>query len=103
MAQQEENNEQQIGIELSEEMATGAYTNLAIISHSQTEFVFDFIQMMPGSPKAKVRSRVLMHPIHAKRLLMALHDNIEKFEEQFGEIEVGNPGMPMNFGPTGMA
>lgn len=103
MINNEENNEQQISIELTEEMATGSYTNLAIISHSPTEFVFDFIQMMPGAPKAKVRSRVLMHPMHAKRLLMALNENIQKFEEQLGEIDINQGAVPVNFGPTGMA
>ena len=95
--------ENQMNIDLSEDIALGVYSNLAVITHSPAEVVCDFIQMMPGAPKAKVRSRVLMHPMHAKRLLMALNDNIQKFEEQFGEIDINQGAVPMNFGPTGMA
>ena len=73
----------QISIELSENVAEGVYSNLAVITHSATEFVLDFIQVLPGMPKAKVRSRILLTPIHAKRLLRALEDNISKFENLF--------------------
>jgi uncharacterized protein (DUF1778 family) len=76
----EEQNENQLNIELSEEIAEGIYSNLAIITHSSSEFVFDFIRVMPGVPKAKVKSRIILTPEHAKRLLSALEDNIEKFE-----------------------
>jgi hypothetical protein len=104
-----ENNENnnQIDIELSEEIAEGIYSNLAIITHSSSEFVIDFIRMMPGVPKAKVKSRVILTPQHAKRLLNALQDNIVRYENNFGEIEENSgPEMnfPMNFGgPTGQA
>ena len=76
----EEQNENQLNIELSEEIAEGIYSNLAIITHSNSEFVLDFIRVMPGVPKAKVRSRIILTPEHAKRLLTALEDNLEKFE-----------------------
>ncbi|PIQ16515.1 MAG: hypothetical protein COW67_02540, partial [Flavobacteriales bacterium CG18_big_fil_WC_8_21_14_2_50_32_9] len=76
----EENQENKLNIELSEEIAEGIYSNLAIISHSNSEFVIDFVKVMPGMPKAKVKSRILMTPEHAKRLLLALDDNIQKFE-----------------------
>ncbi|OOQ56449.1 DUF3467 domain-containing protein [Mucilaginibacter pedocola] len=105
----EEQNENQINIELSEEMAEGVYANLAIITHSTSEFVLDFIRVMPGVPKAKVKSRVILTPEHAKRLLSALEDNVEKFEAANGRIKVDNgqggaPGFPMNFGgPIGQA
>jgi hypothetical protein len=90
----------QIDIELSEEMAEGVYTNLAMIAHSNTEFVIDFIRLMPGVPKAKVKARVVLTPEHAQRLLIALKDNIKKYEETFGSIKsVGEGfGFPMNFG-----
>lgn len=99
----ENNNDQnQLNIELSEEMASGTYSNLAVITHSNAEFVVDFIQVMPGVPKAKVKSRIILTPQHAKRFLAALSDNIRKFEDINGEIsEPGNDGMPsfpMNFG-----
>lgn len=101
----ENQNENQLNIELTEEIAEGTYSNLAIISHSNSEFVIDFIRVMPGVPKAKVKSRVLMTPEHAKRLLNALQDNIQKFESKHGkvkDIEVG--GIPLNFGgPTAEA
>ena len=90
----------QINIELSEEIAEGVYANLAMIAHSNSEFVIDFIRLMPGLPKAKVKSRVILTPEHAKRLLGALKDNIRKYEETFGEIRQGEelPRFPMNFG-----
>lgn len=83
-----ENNNQsnEIQIELSEEMAQGTYANLAIIAHSSSEFVLDFIRVVPGIPKAKVQSRVILTPENAKRLLFALQDNLIKYEEQFGSV-----------------
>lgn len=75
-----EENQNQLNIELSEEMADGVYSNLAIITHSNSEFVIDFVRVMPGIPKAKVKSRILLTPQHAKRLMLALADNIQKFE-----------------------
>ena len=95
----------QLNIELSEEVAAGTYANLAVINHSPTEFVVDYIQVMPGVPKAKVRSRIILTPQHAKRLLRAMAENIGRYENQFGEIkEIDTPAIPMNFGgPTGQA
>jgi hypothetical protein len=97
-----ENSENQINIELNEELAEGVYSNLAIITHSQAEFVADFVQMMPGMPKAKVRSRVIMSPQNAKRLMRALAENIQKYEQVNGVInDVDTPPFPpMNFGGT---
>lgn len=102
----ENQNENQMNIELSEEMATGVYSNLAVITHSNSEFVCDFIQMMPGMPKAKVRSRVVMTPENAKRFMRALIDNVQKYEQHFGIIDDGDQQNmpPMNFGtPNTMA
>ena len=76
----------QLNIELSEAMAEGVYSNLAVITHNPTEFVVDFIQIVPNMPKARVKSRVILSPHHAKRLLNALEDNVSKYERQFGEI-----------------
>jgi hypothetical protein len=89
----------QINIELPEEVAEGTYSNLAIISHSNSEFVLDFIRLLPNVPKAKVKSRIILTPQHAKRLLKALADNVKKFESQHGIIaESDQSGFPpMNF------
>lgn len=99
--------ENQLNIELSEEMAEGVYANLAMIAHSQSEFVIDFIRIMPGVPKAKVKARVILTPDHAQRLLAALRDNIGKYEQSFGSLrELGDDdfGFPMNYsGPVGEA
>lgn len=86
-----ENNNQQLQIELKPEVAEGIYSNLAILTHSSSEFVADFIQMMPGMQKAQVKSRIIMAPEHAKRLLMALQDNVQKYEKQFGTIRLTQP------------
>lgn len=101
MAKDEMQNNQ-INIELSEEIAEGEYANLAMIAHSSSEFVIDFIRLMPGIPKAKVKARIVITPEHAKRLLAALSDNIEKYEESFGNIKQtqDTPTFPMNFGGT---
>ena len=80
--------EKKIDIELRPEVARGCYANLAIITHSSSEFILDFIQMMPGLPKPTVNSRVLMTPEHTKRLLKALMENVQKYESQFGEIKL---------------
>jgi hypothetical protein len=85
----QQHKEQQIEVELSAEVAEGIYSNLAIITHSNAEFIVDFINMMPGKPKANVKSRIILTPQHAKRLMNALHDNINKFETQFGKITEG--------------
>jgi Protein of unknown function (DUF3467) len=94
-----------INIELSEEIAEGIYSNLAIISHSNSEFVVDFVRLVPNVPKAKVKSRIILTPQHAKRLMAALRENVQKFEMQFGKIEdVEQQIPPMNFGaPTAQA
>ena len=94
----------QINIELDEKVAEGTYSNLAIINHSVSEFVVDFISIMPGTPKSKVKSRIILTPQHAKRLLKALGDNINRFEKAHGEIkDYDQPPIPLNFGPTGEA
>lgn len=91
--------DKQINIELGEEVAQGTYANLAIITHSHTEFVVDFVRMMPGVPKAKVKSRVVLTPQHAKRLMNALKENIAKYESVHGPIkDIKGPGLPMNLG-----
>lgn len=103
---EQQNNDNQLNIELSEEIAEGIYSNLAIITHSNTEFVMDFIRVMPGVPKARVKSRIVLTPEHAKRFLRALEDNIEKFEQLNGRIKIQEdpPAFPMNFGgPTAQA
>ena len=95
-----------LNIEIGEEVAEGVYSNLAIINHSPSEFIADFIQMMPGVPKAKVKSRIILTPQHAKRLAKALVENVAKYEEQFGEIKDLDPnkGVPITFGgPTAQA
>ena len=107
MSQENQGNKPKLNIEQSEEVAPGVYSNLAMVTHSQTEFILDFIQVMPGTPKAKVRSRVVLSPQHAKRVMKMLVDNISKFEGQHGRIEMttqSEPSFPVNFGgPTGEA
>jgi hypothetical protein len=94
----------QINIELDEKIAEGVYSNLAIINHSTSEFVVDFVSIMPGAPKANVKSRIILTPQHAKRLVKALKDNIARFENNFGEIkDIEEPPIPLNFGPAGQA
>lgn len=99
------NNDQGLNIEISNEVAKGIYSNLAIITHSSSEFVLDFVRILPGTPKAEVATRAIMAPEHAKRLLKALKDNVEKYEKQFGEINIPNnqPSIPMGFMPGGEA
>jgi len=97
--------EGQINIELTEEQAEGIYSNLAMIAHSNSEFVLDFIRVMPGVPKAKVKSRIIMTPEHAVRFVQALSENISRYEQSFGTIKQpdGNQNnfMPFNFGGGG--
>lgn len=98
MNQQNEKKSQQLKIELGEKEAEGIYSNLAIITHSPAEFVIDFTRVVPGVPKAKVLSRIITTPQHAKMLLKALQDNISKFENRFGEIKLeGQPGHQFGF------
>jgi hypothetical protein len=112
MAEQNPKNEQnknQLNIELKEDVADGIYSNLAIITHSNAEFVADFVRVMPGMPKARVKARIVLTPQHAKRLMRALQDNIQKYESVHGQISEGKTndgggGFPMGFGgPTAQA
>ncbi len=95
----------QLNIEISEETAEGSYANLAIITHSNAEFVIDFVNVMPGTPKSKVKSRIIFTPMHAKRFMKALEENIERFEAANGPIkDLEHIEIPMNFGgPTAQA
>ena len=100
-----EEKENQVQIGLNAETADGIYSNLAVINHSPSEFVLDFIQMMPGLPKARVKARVILTPQHAKRLILALEDNVSRFETAHGKIsDIENPKVPIQFGgPAGQA
>lgn len=91
MNQNDNQGQQQINIELGEKEAEGIYSNLAIITHSPAEFIIDFTRIVPGVPKAKVLSRIITTPQHAKMLMKALKENIEKFESRFGEIRIDAP------------
>ncbi len=94
--------EKQLQINLSPEMAEGTYANLAIIAHSSSEFVIDFVRMMPGAPKANVKSRIILTPEHAKKLLFALQENVGKYEQHFGKISINSEAngstLPLSFG-----
>ena len=94
--------EKKIDIALSDEIAEGIYSNLAIITHSHSEFIVDFVSLMPGVPKGNVKSRIILTPQHAKRLLIALDDNIKRFESMHGAIPDFDPigGIPINLGKT---
>ena len=91
------NNQKNIDIELTEDVAYGIYSNIAVINHSQSEFVVDFIQMMPNVPKAKVKSRIILTPQHAKRFAKVLNGNIKNFEAEHGEILDSEVKIPINF------
>ncbi|MDO6429721.1 DUF3467 domain-containing protein [Flavitalea sp. BT771] len=95
----------QLNIEISEEMAEGQYANLAIITHSHAEFVIDFVNVMPGTPKSKVKSRIILTPQHAKRFMKALTENLARFETANGKIQdLEEVQLPLNFGgPTAQA
>lgn len=96
---EDKNIQNQINIELPDDVAEGVYSNLAIITHSNSEFVVDFIKMLPGAAKAKVKSRIILTPQHAKRLLNALKENIAKYEAAHGAIKLGDAtAFPLNFG-----
>lgn len=103
MSEQQQPN--QLNIEISEEVAEGVYANLAIITHSHAEFVVDFVNVMPGTPKSKVKSRIILTPQHAKRFMKAMQDNIAKFESVNGPIkDIDEMQLPVNFGgPTAQA
>lgn len=98
-------NEPPISVDLPQEVAGGIYINIASIAHSHAEFILDFIQLLPGTPKAIVKSRVITAPVHAKQLMIALKDNIERYEKVFGKIELptNNPPVPPMFGGGGPA
>jgi len=105
MSNEQEQNQNQLNIEITEEVAEGQYANLAIITHSHAEFVIDFVNVMPGTPKSKVKSRIIMTPQHAKRFMKALAENIGRFEDAHGDIkDLEQVEIPMNFGgPTAQA
>ena len=96
--------ENNINIELDESIAQGLYSNLVIVNHSPTEFVLDFINVMPGAPKAKVRSRIILTPEHTKKFINALNENLNKYEKSFGKIKnFQKEVIPISFGPKGEA
>ncbi|MGB3547410.1 MAG: DUF3467 domain-containing protein [Saprospiraceae bacterium] len=102
--------QQQVQFEMTEEIAEGIYSNLAVIAHSNSEFVIDFVRLLPNTPKAKVKARIVLTPQHAKRLVRALHENVQKYEAQFGSIKEpdgnnnnGPQFPPMSFTPTAQA
>lgn len=103
MAEQQQQN--QLNIEISEEMAEGTYANLAIITHSHAEFIIDFVNVMPGTPKSKVKSRIIFTPMHAKRFMKALAENVGRYESTHGNIQdLEQIEIPFNFGgPTAQA
>ena len=105
MDEQQQANPNQLNIEITEEVAEGTYANLAIITHSHAEFVIDFVSVMPGTPKSKVKSRIIFTPMHAKRFLKALEDNVNRYEAANGNIQdLEQVEIPMNFGgPTAQA
>ena len=104
MSNNKDQEQQQLNISIDENVADGVYSNLAIINHSGSEFIVDFITVMPGSPKAKVKSRIILTPEHAKRFKKAMEENIQRFENANGIIETNEPpSIPLNFGPTGEA
>lgn len=97
--EEQQQQQNQLNIEISEEVAEGAYANLAIITHSHAEFVIDFVNVMPGTPKSKVKSRIILTPQHAKRLMKALNENVQRFEAANGAIhDLEEIQVPFNFG-----
>ena len=104
MSENKNDKQKQLNIAIDETIANGIYSNLAIINHSNSEFIVDFITVMPGAPKAKVTSRVILTPEHAKRFKKALEDNIVRYENTNGKIKIQDPpSIPLNFGPAGEA
>lgn len=103
--QQQPPQNNQINIEINEEMAEGTYANLAVITHSHAEFVIDFVNVMPGTPKSRVKSRIIFTPMHAKRFMRALIENVERYEAANGKIQdLEQIEFPLNFGgPTAQA
>lgn len=95
----QEQQQNQLNIEISEEISEGNYANLAIITHSHAEFVIDFVNVMPGTPKSKVKSRIILTPTHAKRFMKAMMENVKKFESVNGAIQdIETVEFPMSFG-----
>jgi hypothetical protein len=88
--------EVQLQIQLDDAIANGQYVNMALVNHTETEFTLDFIFVQPQQPRAKVLSRIITNPKHMKRLMMAMQDNVAKFEQKFGPIEVTDPGTPVH-------
>ena len=86
----------QLQIQLDDDVANGTYVNMALVNHTETEFTLDFIYVQPQQPKAKVRSRIITNPKHMKRLLLAIQDNVAKFEARFGLIEITDPDNPVH-------
>jgi hypothetical protein len=105
MMEDQNQQQNQLNIEISEEVAEGEYANLAIITHSHAEFVIDFVNVMPGTPKSKVKSRIILTPQHAKRFMKALTENVQRFEAANGKIQdLEEVQIPMSFGgPTAQA
>ena len=105
MAEQQQQPQNQLNIEISEEVADGTYANLAIITHSHSEFVIDFVNVMPGTPKSRVKSRIIFTPMHAKRFMKAMQENISRYEAVHGDVQdMEQIEIPMNFGgPTAQA
>ncbi len=99
---EEKNINSELDVEISEQLSEGTYSNLTIISHSTSEFVLDFARLMPGQPKAQVKSRIIVTPENAKRLLNALQDNISRYEQMIGKIEPRTPDMPVITGYSGL-
>jgi hypothetical protein len=86
----------QLQIQLDDDMANGKYVNMALVNHTETEFTLDFIYVQPQQPRAKVLSRIITNPKHMKRLLMAIQENLAKYEQKFGPVEIIDPGTPVH-------
>ena len=97
MDKENKNKKHQIKIEIDENTGQGEYANFAVVTHSIAEFILDFIRVLPGVPKSKVKSRVVISPIHAKTFMLALQDNIKKFENKYGQIKIGNKTPSVQF------
>jgi len=98
------NQSKKVNIQIDKKVAEGSYCNLAIINHSVSEFVIDFVNLMPGSPEARVKSRIILTPEHAKRFQKALDENIKRFEKTRGDIKINDtPSIPLSFGTQGEA
>ena len=93
----EQTKKHKIKIEIDDKIGQGEYVNFAVVTHSIAEFIMDFIRVLPGIPKSKVKSRIVISPIHAKTFMLALQDNIKKFEDKYGEIKVGKNQMSPQF------